>query len=161
MNGISSNLKEELKKSSQNKNREKIKFLVALLISNALVAMLCLPSNETKIMIQKKRELHAGHQLLELTLNPLLAIEDSKRPLAVTLLSADKKTLVQKAWLHEEVLTKDHSLSPKRRFKIEIPESELLKLSPFEDALVIAVPHIQKVVMAKKMARRSQYEINL
>ena len=161
MNGISSNLKEELKKSTLNKKREKLKFLSAILISNALVAMLCLPSQDERPLVQKKRELHAGFQLLELNINPLLALEDSKGPHFVTLLASDKKVLVQKAWLHEEVIIKDSSLQQKRRFKIEIPENELLKLSALADEIVIAVPHMIKVQTTKKVARGSQYEINL
>ncbi len=161
MNGISSNLKEELKKSTLNKKREKLKFLSAILISNALVAMLCLPSQDERPLIQKKRELHTGFQLLELNLNPLLALEDLKGPHLVTLLASDKKVLVQKAWLHEEIAIKDSSLQQKRRFKIEIPENELLKLSATTDEMMIAVPHITKVQTTKKVARGSQYEINL
>lgn len=154
MNGISSNLKEELKKNNHSKTREKIRFFSALLVTNILVALICLPSSNAPAKITKPTiTLHPGHQLLILQLTILLPVDPSLESIPVTLLSKEKKVIVKKAWLHNESL-KDN------RFKIEIAESELVHASSSFEEDMVAVPYVE-TKMRKVTSRGSKYEVNL
>jgi len=154
MNGISSNLKEELKKNSYSKTREKIKFLSALFITNILVALICLPSSNAPAKVTKPNlTLHPGHQLLILQLTILLPVDQSLESIPVTLISKEKKIIVKKAWLHNESL-KDN------RFKIEIPESELVHASASFEEDMVAVPYVETKIR-RVASRGSKYEVNL
>jgi hypothetical protein len=154
MNGISSNLKEELKKSTNNKTRDRIRFLSAIVITNIFVAMICLPSSngQTK-SVKPVFKLHPNHQLLILPLTLLLPLDQSLESVPVTLISKDKKVLVKKAWLHNEILKENH-------FKIEILESEVVHVSATTEEDMIAVPYVE-TKLRKVTARGSKYEVNL
>lgn len=154
MNGISSNLKEELKKNTHNKTREKIRFFSAIIVTNILVALICLPSNSGPVKTHKPAiTLHPGHQLLILPLTLLLPVDPSQESIPVTLISKEKKVLVKKAWLHNDS-HKDN------RFKIEIPESELVHVSRALEEDMIAVPYVE-TKMTKISRKGSKYEVNL
>jgi len=155
MNGISSNLKEELKKSTQNKTRDKIKFISTILLTNILVALICLPSSETKVDLgpKPKTQLHPGHRPLILPLKLLLAFDQNIEALPVTIIAKDKKVLIKKAYLHTESLKDNH-------FKIEIPEDELAYVSSFFEEDMIAIPYVESKT-TKVTPKGSKYEVNL
>ena len=77
MNGVSSTLKEEIKKSQNSKKKEKFKFIASIIITNIMVASHSPPfkKKEGKIKNWKTR------------------------------ISKDKKIISLKAYLHEEIKT--------------------------------------------------------
>lgn len=166
MNGVSSSLKDELKKTNESRLKIKIRFFGAIIITNAMVALLCLPSQE--IVIQDSASLvklhHPQFQIMVLPLNLLVSsemLELSETP--VTLISADKKLIVKKAYLHQEVKTakSDDTLfdGSLKHFKIEIPEVDLIRVSDFLEKGMVAVPYVE-VKTSKSINRGSKYEVS-
>lgn len=154
MNGISSNLKEELKKSTNNKTRDRIRFFSAIVATNLLVALICLPSSDGQTKtIKPSIILHPNHQLLVLPLTLLLPMDQSQESVPVTLISKDKKVLVRKAWLHNES-------SKDGRFKVEISESELVHVGSTLEEEMVAVPYVETKIR-NVTSRGSKYEVNL
>lgn len=163
MNGVSSTLKEEIKKSQQIKKREKIRFLTALLFSNALVAFLLFPSNDNIKDSSKevKMKLHLNHQIILLKMNSLVEVpKENEAPVEISIITVGKKLLISKAYLHSHVSSDD---AEERRFKIEIPESDILKINAIQNEDLIAIPYIKtKISFQKKQAfGGAKYEINL
>ncbi len=165
MNGISSNLKEELKKTSNSKNKDRLKFFVTIIVTNALVALICLPAKESSSVKKEDttRTLHANHKMLILPLTLLLSINDSEKEIPVTLISKTKKIIVKKAFLHSKeknsLSIDDHETN---RFKIEIPENELEISHVLLEEEMIAVPYVENKKNAKPaQTQGSKYEINL
>lgn len=164
MNGISSNLKEELKKTSNSKHKDRLKFFATIIVTNALVALICLPS-ERSISEKKEvtsRTVHTNHKMLILPLTLLLSIADEEKEIPVTLISKTKKIIVKKAFLHTKEnnsLSRDGEAS---RFKIEIPESELETSRVLLEEEMIAVPYVENKKIYKSVNYQgSKYEINL
>lgn len=167
MNGISSSLKDELKKTNDTKLKAKIKFATAIVGSNLLVALLCLPSTKalppTQAAVIVKTQ-HIGHKMMVLPIQLLLSDEDLKKTeTIITLVSSDKKVIVPKAFLHEEIPQKSSGESfqneDQKHFKIEIPDSDLVKISDFIEKGVIALPYVL-VKTAKTIKRGSNYEVS-
>jgi hypothetical protein len=158
MNGISSTLKEEIQKTKDKSKKEKFKFIFAILITNALVAMICLPGAPTKVEAQTNtKRLHPGHEMMVLPLDVLLPEEAKiKDETLVTLVSKDKKVIIQKAYLHEKLINKNET----SQFKIEIPSSEIVKASDHINDGMLAVPYVEKKAV-KTIKRGSKYEINI
>jgi hypothetical protein len=166
MNGVSSSLKDELKKTNESKLKTKIRFFSAIIISNALVALLCLPSQE--VALQESTSIvklhHPQFRIMVLPLSLLVSSEVlNQAETPVTLISADKKIIVKKAYLHQEVKTAksedplfDGSL---RHFKIEIPEADLIRVSAFLEKGVVAVPYVE-IKNSKIPNRGSKYEVS-
>ncbi|MBY0415951.1 MAG: hypothetical protein K2Q18_17400 [Bdellovibrionales bacterium] len=159
MNGISSNLKEEIKKSKDSKNKDKFKFIASVILTNIMVALLCLP--EKAEVITKKFETKTIHKDFQIIILPVTAlVDETSRSLPETLVSLvnkDKKIISEKAYLHDEV----SSLDGITKFKVEIPSSDLTKVGDLLTEGVLAVPFIEKkkIIITKK--RGSKYEINL
>lgn len=157
MNGISSSLKDEIKKTSESKKKEKFKFIVCIFCSNILVALLFWQNNsETPKILLTKKILHAHHQLMEIPMEAL--VPESSLKLAespVTIVSKNKKVIATKAWLHEEV-SKDSGLS---HFKIEISNNDVVKISEGIEVGMIAVPFVEKKQQSIK--RGSRYEVSI
>lgn len=162
MNGISSTLKDEIKKSYDKKHKEKFKFLSAIIVTNLLVALLCLPSKESKTPTTKPQKiLHPHHQMMLIPLEALVTESGSDIPeTPVTLISKNKKIIVEKAWLHE-ALKSDNDDS---QFKIEIPDQQVEHVSANAFLGMIAVPYVEKSkkpLVIVKPKRGSKYEISL
>ena len=137
MNGISSNLKDEIKKSSESKKKEKFKFLACIFVSNLVVVLLCWqnPSEVTISPIILKK-LHADHQLMEVPMEarvPESVLKLSEAP--VTIISKNKKIIANKAWLHEEV-KKGLGIS---HFRVEISNSDVVRISEAMEIGMVAV----------------------
>ncbi len=157
MNGISSNLKDEIKKSKDSKHKEKFKFLAAVLVTNIMVAILCLPMTETPVEKKSMRVTHPDHQMITLPLNVLVSFEnENTRELAVSLVTKDKVVIAEKAWLHEQV-KKDGEIP---QFKIEINNLDVIRVSEFAAEGMIAVPYVQKKARAS-VKRGSKYEVSI
>ena len=162
MNTISSNLKEEIKKSQDLKKKEKFKFLAALLITNVLVAILCLPSGEDKKEEKAPtlKNLHLQHQMMILPLNALIP-ESSKVALEtpVSLISKNKVVIAKKAYLHEEVKSSSHE-DTASHFRIEISDGDVVKVSEFAEEGMIAVPYVENK-KTKTFNKGSKYEVSI
>lgn len=158
MNGISSTLKEEIKKSHDTKKKEKFKFIGAILATNLMVAVICMPSQETKIAEkQSLKILHPNYQMMALPLQALVSnVSENDPETAVTLITRDKKVIAEKAFLHEEI----KSSGELTQFKIEISNTDIAKVGPATEQGVIAVPYVEKKIN-KSIKRGSKYEVSL
>jgi hypothetical protein len=161
MSGTAS-IYDEIKKSEHSKKREKLKLIVTILTTNLFVAMVCLNLRSpapVAIVAPPAKIIHPHYKILVTPLTVLAEINEEKE-IPVTLLNKARKILVQKAYLHEEIKTTELGSQP--RFKIEIPEEEMLKLSAGNEEGMIAIPEIKILPQTKKQpSRASQYEINL
>lgn len=159
MNGISSNLKDEIKKSGDRKNKEKFKFIAAVLVTNIMVAVLCLPMKDPQPEIKKNLKiLHSGYQMMGLPLNVLVTTADETLPeIAVSLVSKDKKIIVEKAWLHEALKTEGDI----PQFKIEISNEDVLQISKYASEGMLAVPYVPKKKAMLSLKRGSKYEVSI
>lgn len=158
MNGISSTLKEEIKKSQDSKKKEKFKFIATIVVTNLMVALLCLPSKEENKTQEKTiKTLHANHQMMVIPLQALVSSAHETNPeTPVALVSRDKKIISSKAYLHEEV----KSSSEVTQFKIEISNADVVKVSQATDSGVIAVPYVENK-KTTSIKRGSKYEVSL
>ncbi len=159
MNGISSTLKEEIKKSQDSKKKEKFKFIAAIVVTNLMVALLCLPSSKEENKVPEKivKTLHANHQMMVLPLQALVSSAHETNPeTPVSLVSRDKKIISVKAYLHEEV----KSSNEVTQFKIEISNADVVKVSQATDSGVIAVPYVENK-KTTSIKRGSKYEVSL
>jgi len=159
MNGISSTLKEEIKKSQDSKKKEKFKFIAAIVITNLMVAVLCMPSNKEEQITPKQtiKTLHANHQMMVIPLQALVSNAHETNPeTAVSLVSRDKKVISAKAYLHEEV----KSSNEVTQFKIEISNADVVKVSQATESGVIAVPYVENKKI-NSIKRGSKYEVSL
>lgn len=158
MNGISSNLKEEIKKSIDSKKREQFKFVAVILLTNLLVAILCTPSKkESGHTKEKVKILHMNHQMMVIPLQALVSSDYEKNTeTPVSLISRDKKIISNKAYLHEIIKASDES----SHFKIEIPNTDIVKVSQAAGLGMIAIPYVEnkKIPTLKK---GSKYEISI
>ena len=158
MNGISSNLLEEIKKSGDIKKKQNFKFAACIVTTNLMVALLCWQSPpEIKLDTKISKTLHSDYQIMEIPLSAL--ISESSRGLSetpVTIISKDKKVIAQKAWLHEEV-KKDSNDS---YFKVEVSNADIVKVSEGMEVGLVAIPYVeQKAVTIKK--RGPRYEVSI
>lgn len=158
MNTISSTLKEEIKKTEDKKKKDKFKFIGAILVTNLLVAMICMPSSESTIAVkQNKKIFHPNYQVMVLPLQALVSSSQEDAPeTAVTLLSKDKKIIAEKAYLHEEIKDSGEYI----QFKIEISNADVAKIGLASEAGVIAVPYVENKKI-KSIKRGSKYEVSL
>jgi hypothetical protein len=159
MNGISSTLKDEIKKSKESKHKEKFKFLTALLITNVMVALLCLPMGQTKVNTQAPlKTIHSNHQMLVMPLTALVAesnLEVAETP--VSLISKDKKRIVEKAFLHQ-ALRLENGMT---QFKIEINNQDVVKVSEYAELGMVAVPYVETPKAKVILKRGSKYEVSI
>ncbi len=157
MNGISSSLKDEIKKSSESKKKDKFRFIACILCTNLLVATLCWQSSPETIAIQTiKKIIHPDHQLMEVPMVALVPESSLKLPESpVTIISKNKKIIANKAWLHEEISKESGS----SHFKIEISNNDIVRVSESMEIGMIAVPYVEKKQSPKKQG--SRYEVSI
>ena len=159
MNGINSTLKDEIKKSQDSKKIKKFKFIAAILTTNIMVAILCFPSKETLSTAKTSLKIfHPHHQMMVLPLQAMVSgPTEEAAEVMVTLLSKDKKIIAEKAYLHEKV----QSESDLTHFKIEISDSDVVKVSQSTDSGVIAVPYVESKKLKAINKKGSKYEVSL
>jgi hypothetical protein len=170
MNGISFNkpiqddpsgsFLDQVKKNEDNKKRKNLKMVAILVFSNIFVAYLSYSPQKLSEQIKQTPVLisHAGYRTLILNIIPLLQVDNSVTERKITLLNNKKKIVLALGYLHEEL---KNDLDPSiRRFKIEIPEQQILEMGAFSEEKLIAIPAIE-VTKAKSVSRGSTYEINI
>lgn len=165
MNGT---IYDKIKQNGDSKKKEKLKFFVALFSTNLLVALLCLTfghekKEETALSSKPTATLHPHFKMI---VTPLIVLADNNEGITetpVTLINKAKKIIIQKAYLHEKVESQNKELEGSPRFKIEIPEDEVIKLSADEGELMIAIPELKLSPKEKKLSNKrvSQYEVSL
>jgi len=171
MNGITSTLKDEIKKKSESKTKEKFKIILMLLTSNFFVFILCFTmftnnqSEKEKGLDSKNQEqvLKPNHQWLIIPVQTLLVDENSPDNIMtpVSLFSMDKKLLTEKAYLHHLVKTE----SGLQYFKFEISSSDVKNFTDLSLNGVLVVPYVKneelkKVASLKKIKKGSIYEVD-
>ncbi len=161
MNGSNSSLKDEIKKSLDDKQKQKFKFAASLILSNIMVAALCLSFSETpKMEAAKKieRVLHPEHQIMIVPLSALL-VEDheSTKEVPVTLVTRDQKTIAPKAYLHQLAKKNEDTL----HFKIEINNRDIAKVTASFNEGVVAIPYVEQIKREKRKYQESKYEVSL
>ena len=158
MNGTNSTLKDEIKKGQDEKRKEKFKLLSTIVLSNILVAALCLPGRQSEKVTLPQKTLHADYQVMLLPLSAFLS-EDSlkEKETLVTLLTKSNQVISSKAYLHE-LVKKENDLS---YFKIEIANKDLKKVSESVNQELVAIPYVAVVDKPRlPETRGSKYEID-
>lgn len=161
---MSGSIFDELKKNDLSKKKEKIKFIFAIVTTNILVAFssysLFSESHSPTTSISK-RVIHAHHKMIIAPLTLLVENDQNLSEVPVTLINKAKKVLVKRAYLHEEVKATGIDRAS-LRFKIEIPEGDIINLSADESEIMIAMPEIKTEPARKPVNQRvSKYEVNL
>ncbi len=107
--------------------------------------------------------LHDQYQMVILPLSVLVDLSALEKESPVTLLDKNKKIIIQKAYLHEELNNTNHELGATPHFKIEISKADILKLSANGEDQMIAIPEIHEPITKNKNLnqRASPYEISL
>lgn len=138
---------DEIKKKGDHKKKDKIKQVAAILSTNILVATLCLnlsdkqslpASPSSKIKIE-----HSHYKTVIIPLSILVEQDVNQNEIAVSILDKNKKVIIQKAYLHEEIKNPNKELGGLPYFKIEIPEEDILKISATGEDLMIAIPELK------------------
>lgn len=164
MNGT---IYDEIKKNGDSKKKVKLKFLVTLISTNVLVATLCIsfgPSDSLPLTAKiVTKNLHPHFKMIVVPLTVLIDIDPSRTETPVTLMNKSKKILIKKAYLHEEIPASIKDLESSPRFKLEIPEEEVLQLSADGSEPMVAIPELKLPEKVKKLTNKrvSQYEVNL
>jgi hypothetical protein len=161
---------EEIKKQGDSKRKDKLKFLAAIVSTNLLTICLTLSfksGTEPGPAFAAQKSETSNHPHFKMIVTPLIVLVDrtsGASEIPITLVSKSKKIIIEKAYLHEEVPGQSKDLGGSTaRFKIEIPEDEVLKLSADEAELMIAIPQVNVFVKEKKLItkRVSHYEVSL
>lgn len=160
MNAVNSSLKDEIKKSREGIKKEKFKFITSILLSNLLVAVLCLGLNQDpapeKAHIQKA--IHASHQMMIVPLSSLLVEENHEaKETPVTLVTREHKIISPRAYLHQFIKKDDEGM----HFKIEINNQDMTKVSAHLSEGVIAIPYVEIKKRAANKKTGSKYEVSL
>lgn len=96
--------------------------------------------------------------MMGLPLNVLVTTADETLPeIAVSLVSKDKKIIVEKAWLHEALKTEGDI----PQFKIEISNEDVLQISKYASEGMLAVPYVPKKKAMLSLKRGSKYEVSI
>lgn len=158
---------DEIKKKGDQKKKEKLKQITAIISTNVLVATVCLSffkkQPEAAIIASKIKTAHNHYKAVVIPLTVLVDQNATEDEIAVSILNKNKKLIIQKAYLHEEVKTPNKELGGATYFKIEIPEEDILKIGASGEDLMIAVPELKMISSTNEHhnKRVSPYEINL
>jgi hypothetical protein len=160
---------DKMKREENTKKREKFKFFATVLMTNLLVISLCLSLRNKSESVDpptpKSFTIHPHYKMVVIPLKLLADVNPLAKETPVTLLTKSKKIFIAKAYLHEEVLASNKELSPSLRYKIEVPEENLVQMSASENEgdVLMAIPEIKIMPPSKinPIKRVSHYEINL
>ncbi|MFA6237670.1 MAG: hypothetical protein WC635_10120 [Bacteriovorax sp.] len=158
---------DEIKKKGDSKKKEKLKFIVTIISTNLLVAALCLNFNTSTGSISSNQPalkiIHPSFKMIIIPLTVLIDVDPQTSEIPVTLMTKSKKILITKAYLHEEIRNTSSNGETTSRFKIEIPENEVLKLSADNEVEMIAIPELklEPKVSRPVNKRVSHYEVDL
>ena len=157
---MSGTLFEELKKKKEEVKKERVKFLFTIITTNIFIALLCLSFKNANLEVKQvsvKKTLHSNYKMINIPLDILCEYQNTDLESPISLVDKNHRVIIQKAYLHGPVL------GDSKRFKIEIHENDLLKLSADSNEAMIAIPEIKvlpKRVIPPKQ-RISKYEINI
>nr|BDT27903.1 hypothetical protein BHI3_13690 [Bacteriovorax sp. HI3] len=160
MNGISSTLEQEIKKTKEEKHKEKFKLLLTIVLTNIMVALLCWQTKEEVQIKKGNKTLHLNYQVMVLPLSAMLSEEALESPeTAITLYTKDNQLISRKAFLHEQI-RKDQDIT---YFKIEIANTDIHKVSEHLNQEMVGIPYIEipETKKSRPTARGSRYEVNL
>lgn len=163
---MSGTIFDELKKNDHNKKKEKMKFFTALLLTNILVAMASWSFFSESAEPAVKKEVsskltHPNHKMVIAPLTVIAETDPDQQEVPVTLMNRNKKILIRRAWLHEEVKGPKLEGMGETRFKIEIPEEEVIKISENLDEAMIAIPEVKQGRPQRSAVKRvSKYEVH-
>ena len=162
-------LKEEIAKSFEKKSKEKIKFILSLIISNFFVFILCsvfmvsTPAQKDTSKLAFESEFPSpGHEFIVLDVaQTLIAKNHLIKNQFVTILNENKSILVAKAKMISAIETKN---SERNEFKFEISQNDISHLRENLTEKVIVVPLLISQVKENKKKnvinyKRSKYEI--
>lgn len=149
-------LKDELRKKSDLKKKENIKFIATILLSNLCVFLLCSHSQEDQTSTENTKIIHANYKMMEIPLTLLLEADALLKPeTEVTLISKNKKVLAYKAYLHKET----KKIEGQSHFKIEISTNDLMRVSENLNEDVIAIP-VTTMAKVETKNKGNSYETN-
>ncbi len=161
MNGISSTLKDEIQKTKESKHKEKFKLLATIVLTNIMVALLCLSREESPKEKSIDKIFHPAHQMMVLPLSVMLAEErlTKESETKISLYTKDNQLISAKAYLHS-TSRKDQEVT---YFKIEIADSDLKKVSEHLGQEMVGIPYVEipETKKLKAITKGSKYEINL
>ncbi|MGZ3787925.1 MAG: hypothetical protein ACXVLQ_05345 [Bacteriovorax sp.] len=158
---------DEIKKKGESKKKEKLKFLFAIISTNLFVAILCLNLNSQESpavnKVVRSPIFHPRFKMVVAPLSVMADISSDSLETPVTLMDKNKKIIIAKAYLHEEIKGPEKGLGAAPRFKIEIPEDEVIKIGSDEGDLMIAIPELKLPAQGKKPSNKrvSKYEVSL
>ncbi|MDO9183835.1 MAG: hypothetical protein Q7U04_15580 [Bacteriovorax sp.] len=164
MNGT---IYEEIKRKGDSKKKEKLKFFLTLISTNLLIATLCLSfgpnDNHPKALAKISKTIHPNFKMIIVPLSVLIDINPDALETPITLLNKSKKILIPKAYLHEMLPASNKDFDNIQRFKIEIPEDQIIKLSEDAPDTMIAIPELKITQTIKKPQNKrvSLYEIDI
>ena len=162
MNG---NIYEEIKKNGNSKRREKLKFMTIILSTNVLAVVFgyAIAPNELPFPTQKtiQKIIHPHFKMIVVPLTVLIDINQTGEETPITLMSKSKKILIPRAYLHEMILAKNQDLESTTRYKIEIPEDQILQLTTNSEDPMFAIPELVNHENKPTLKRVSHYEIYL
>ncbi len=151
---------EQVKKNEDIKKRKNLKLIFLLIFTNLFVAYLVYPSqSEKNLTIQTHLKIHhPGFKMMILNINPLMQIDTELPEIKISLITNQKHIILSLGYLHEEI---KNELEPNnRRFKIEIPEHQMLELGALADEKLIAIPAIENKIPTN-LKKESSYEVNI
>lgn len=163
---MSGTIFDELKKNDHNKKKEKMKFFTALLMTNLLVALASWSffSESAEPAVKKDsrtKRLHPQHKMVIAPLTVIAETDPGQSEVPVTLMNRNNKILIRRAWLHGPVGGSKVEGMGETRFKIEIPEEEIIKLSENLDEAMIAIPEVKQGRPQRAAVKRvSKYEVH-
>lgn len=107
--------------------------------------------------------MHPHYKTVVIPLTVWADQDTNESEMIVSILDKNKKIIIQKAYLHEEIKNTNKDLAGLPYFKIEIPEDDILKISATDQNLMIAIPEVKIVNATKKVPHKkeSRYEINI
>lgn len=164
MNGT---IYDEIKKNGDSKKKEKLKFIVAIIATNLLVFLSSHSFLKTDTIPKTppitSKIFHPHFRTIIVPLTLLIELDPKAIETPITLVNKEKKVLFSKAYIHEEIKTTERDQSAPARFKIEIPEGEVLKLGADNTEAMIAIPEFNQPRKEKKSntKRESHYEVDL
>ena len=151
-----SNLMQEVEKKQTANKREKIKFIMTLLLSNLCVALI-FGHQPKEQLIERTKRTHENHIFLEVPLNSFVdqtLMEKEETP--ISLVDKQNKIIIHKAYLHEFLGSNNDE---KKIYKLEIPKEKIDQLTKALNDEIIAVPEIVEKKVTQK-SQGSKYEIN-
>lgn len=160
MSGISSTLKDEIKKTKDERHKDKFKFISTILLSNIMVAMLCLPMGKhEEVKSLSLKTIHPEHQIMLIPLDALVseeAIKNAETP--VSLITKENKIVSRKAYLHG-TSKKENDLN---YFKVEIKNADLKIVAQAMKEELIAIPFVENITspIPSTIKKGSKYEVN-